>query len=269
MATMTVKNAAGGDETIEKPLAPGRAAAAGSRPVAIDSETKAVIDSLATKLDSVITALGTLDGRVDGLEGLITTQNGYLDGVETAIASTNTKLDALNTSTDNIEASATDVATPLPTYGPSLRSSANFNRPANTTAYDIGDLVANNTTAGSVTAMSFTLAASSGGKGMIRSVKIDKGGATGATIRAHFWTAAPTVANGDNGVFSPIKAGYLGYIDVVLLAFSDGAAGVGLGELDFDLSSGTTIYGLLEARTAYTPTSASTYTVDVTSWPEA
>src|SRR5688572_29350805 len=38
-----------------------------------------------------------------------------------------------------------------------VAASATFNRPADTTAYSIGDLVANNTAAGSVTPLSFTV----------------------------------------------------------------------------------------------------------------
>lgn len=48
MATMTVKNAAGGDEIVEKPLAPSRAAAASSRPVVLSTEdAQALADILA------------------------------------------------------------------------------------------------------------------------------------------------------------------------------------------------------------------------------
>ncbi len=42
MATMTVRNAAGLDETVEKPLAPGQATMAGSRPVVIASNQSAI-----------------------------------------------------------------------------------------------------------------------------------------------------------------------------------------------------------------------------------
>lgn len=48
MATIDVKDAAGATVAIEKPLAPGRAAAAASRPVALSTEDKAAIDALAT-----------------------------------------------------------------------------------------------------------------------------------------------------------------------------------------------------------------------------
>jgi hypothetical protein len=50
MATINVKDAAGSTEAIEKPLAPGRAAAASSRPVALSTEDKASIDAITTKL---------------------------------------------------------------------------------------------------------------------------------------------------------------------------------------------------------------------------
>lgn len=123
MTTMNVLDKDGATVAIEKPLAPGRAAASVSRPVALSNEDAAFLDGLETaiastntKLDTVITALSTLDGHVDGLEGftdgletaiaatntLLTTQAGYLDGVEAAIASTNTKLDTL--ATDIVEA---------------------------------------------------------------------------------------------------------------------------------------------------------------------
>jgi hypothetical protein len=52
-------------------------------------------------------------------------------------------------------------------------SSANFTRPADTTAYASGDLVANSTTAGSVVAMSFASATfGSGAPAQIRRVRI-------------------------------------------------------------------------------------------------
>lgn len=47
MATINVKDAAGSTVAIEKPLTPGRAAAASSRPIALSTEDKAVLDTLA------------------------------------------------------------------------------------------------------------------------------------------------------------------------------------------------------------------------------
>jgi hypothetical protein len=90
MATINVKDASGSTVAIEKPLAPGRAAATASRPVTLATEDKAALDALATqatvaavlakiisapsteaKQDTVIAALATIAGLVDGLEALL------------------------------------------------------------------------------------------------------------------------------------------------------------------------------------------------------
>ena len=55
MATETALNATGVSFTFEKPLAPGRSAAATSRPVALSTEDKAVFDALVTAAQDVVT----------------------------------------------------------------------------------------------------------------------------------------------------------------------------------------------------------------------
>lgn len=126
MATMNVLDAAGSTVAVEKPLVPGRAAAAASRPVALSNEDAAFLDgiegqltTLATKLDSVIAAVDGLEGFTDGIEGLIGTTNtnlttidGRVDGLEGLLASTNTKLDTLNT------AVASTADTPVEVHSP-------------------------------------------------------------------------------------------------------------------------------------------------------
>ena len=59
MATTTIKNSAGADVTVELPLAPGRAAAAASRPVALSIEDAAFLDGLEG-------FLGTIAGAISG-----------------------------------------------------------------------------------------------------------------------------------------------------------------------------------------------------------
>jgi hypothetical protein len=141
-------------------------------------------------------------------------------------------------------------------------ASASFTRPADTTAYASGDLVANSTTAGSVVAM--TLAISSGPlPARIRRVRLsaDKADATNFTFRVHlFGVLAITCANGDNGAFSVNKAAsYLGQIDIATgQLFTDGAVGAATCDI---LHSGGSVYALLEARAAYTPASASVFTL--------
>lgn len=148
--------------------------------------------------------------------------------------------------------------------------SANFTRPADTTAYASGDLVANNVTAGSVVPLTFTLGNTFPiGTFRLTRARLYKSGTTptNANFRLHLYEATPTPANGDNGAWSTDKAAsWLGNIDVTsMLAFTDGCAGTGSAaagsELLIRTSSGKTIYGLLEAKAAYTPASGEVFTV--------
>jgi hypothetical protein len=171
---------------------------------------------------------------------------------------------------------ATDVALPAGENflgvmgGVTANPTANFTRPADTTAYASGDLVANSTTAGSVVAMSLTCARVAAGSFILRKIKLHKSGTgvTNASFRVHFFRAAPgTVTNGDNGVFSVSGvADYLGAMDVTIdRAFTDGAVGFGVpvigSEMSVKLASGTTIAALIEARGAYTPVSSEVFTL--------
>lgn len=146
--------------------------------------------------------------------------------------------------------------------------SASFTRPADTTAYASGDLVANSTTAGSVAPLSFDGIWSN--RFSIKRVRLTKSGttATNGQFRVHFYGASPTCANGDNGAWSTDQAAkYYGSIDVTVAAFTDGCAGVGAAtagaELNVQLptANGHTVYALLEARAAYTPANAEVFTL--------
>lgn len=151
-------------------------------------------------------------------------------------------------------------------------STATFTRPSDTTAYTSGDLVANNTTAGSVTPMTLALANPAQGQTNILRCRISKSGTTptNATFRVHFYDALPAVTNGDNGAWLSSKAAnYLGFIDcATMLAFSDGCTGYGGATAGAEMrirlsSSGASLYALLEARAAYTPVSAEVFTLTV------
>jgi hypothetical protein len=149
--------------------------------------------------------------------------------------------------------------------------SATFTRPNDTTQYAIGDLVANNTTAGSVTPMSLTLGNSFGtGQFRLTRVRLAKSsvGVTAATFRVHLFSASPTSAAGDNAAFSTTISGWLGAIDVpAMTAFSDGAVAVGAAtagsELLVKLASGATVFALLAALGTYTPTAQETFTLTI------
>lgn len=59
--TMVVKNAAGGNETVEKPLAPARASAAESRPVVLSEEDLAQLAAIQAFLASIAGNTGGTD----------------------------------------------------------------------------------------------------------------------------------------------------------------------------------------------------------------
>ena len=188
-------------------------------------------------------------------------------------------LPAANTAVDNTVAvlnadgtvasfAGSSSANPATSVGLTVLPSATFNRPADTTAYAIGDLVANSTTAGSVAPMSFTVARVAAGSGMIRRVRVRKTGTsiTNASFRLKLYSTSPTFSNGDNGAFlTNQSASFIGYLDVTMdQVFTDGAAGNGVpvvgSEINFALASGQVVFGALEARGAYTPASGETFT---------
>lgn len=152
---------------------------------------------------------------------------------------------------------------------PAIITGSTVTRPADTTAYASGDLVANSTTAGSVTPISFaSVVLAEGGCVRVERARLFKTGTstTNASFRLHLFNATPsTIANGDNAAFLTARAGYVGALDVTIdRAFSDGSHGAGISltgsPMTLTIPSGTTLYGLLEARGAYTPASAEVIT---------
>lgn len=155
------------------------------------------------------------------------------------------------------------------------RVTNNFTRPANTTAYTSGDLVANDTTAISVVPVALSV-----GRGGFRitNVRLETSNTTttNATFRIHFFESSPTVANGDNGALSINLADYVGYVDMpTLSAATNGKYGVrhseeasaymgGTASGLYGYASSTYIYALVEARAAYTPASAEVFYVTAT-----
>lgn len=156
--------------------------------------------------------------------------------------------------------------------------SANFTRPADTTAYASGDLVANSTSSASVAALQFTAARIAAGNLAIRRARLKKSGTTvtNASFRLHLYGANPAsssgIANGDNGAWLTKQSSYLGSIDLDMSGgngrvFSDAAQVIGAPavgeEINVKLASGQIVYGLLEARAAYTPVSGETFTAEL------
>ncbi|MGE5512369.1 MAG: hypothetical protein ACM31O_14070 [Bacteroidota bacterium] len=145
-------------------------------------------------------------------------------------------------------------------------------RPANTTPYTANDLIANNTTAGSITVPSFTAARVAAGSFLMRRFRLytnKTSGMAGIVLRVEFWSAAPTFTNGDNGAYAVATgaANWLGAADVVLTQVGDGAYGVGVpdigGDIGVKLASGQTVYWsmLVTNSGGFTPASSQTFTL--------
>jgi hypothetical protein len=151
-----------------------------------------------------------------------------------------------------------------------------FTRPADTTAYAAGDLVANNTTAGSVVPLAFASAVREEGACLrIERVRLiaSNTSLTNASFRVYIFRVSPTVSVGDNGALnassvlalSDVKD-LIGWADITLdrsgtaSAVGRGVPSTGSG-MTASPTTGTTLYGLIEATAAYTPTSGETFTV--------
>lgn len=149
--------------------------------------------------------------------------------------------------------------------------SSSFTRPADTTQYGVGDLVANSTTAGDCLPLRFGPVVQAQGDAVrIEAARIFKSGTgvTAAAFRLHLWSVDPgTPGNGDNGALSETGTNYVGAIDVTIdRAWTDGAFGRGLPLTNTPMTSapgggGRELYGYLEARGAYTPASGETFRV--------
>lgn len=90
MSTIDVKDATGTTVTIQQPLAPGRAAAAASRPVVLSTEDLAAVNAITTALGTTNTDIGSTNTKLDTLHTDLGTTN-------TDLSSALTKLDTLHT----------------------------------------------------------------------------------------------------------------------------------------------------------------------------
>lgn len=183
-----------------------------------------------------------------------------------------------NTMLDRLKTLATLLAAPTPAGelhigevgGNSAVAGGSFTRPANTTAYASGQLVANSTTAGSVVPIPCAVARKNAGTGVITGVRLSKSNAslTNASFRVHLFKTSPTTTAGDGANIASAVNGVasvaLGYVDVTMdQAYSDGAKGfTAIQAKAFDAAaSSQNIYALIEARGAYTPASGETLTL--------
>lgn len=159
--------------------------------------------------------------------------------------------------------------------GAALLAATEMTRVADTNAYAIDDAITTTVTAGSVVPLEFTVASRIGDAGFIVGARMETNSATAfAAMRLHLFNQAPFAAagyQGDNAAlaltYTAITTGaagtnpnYIGYIDfTTFLAFSSSAYSIGEAsptELAFKpASSSLLIYGLLQAKAAFTPAS--------------
>lgn len=165
--------------------------------------------------------------------------------------------------------------------GKTTQVATELTRTADANAYSIGDQIASTVTAGSVTPLTWTAARAAGLGGQIVGARlvIDSATAFGA-IRLHLFNTTPFAAGGfqaDNAAlaltYTAMKTGsagsnpnYIGYIDFQTFTAQSASAesnGVcDLTQLAFLCAAASqTIYGLLEARAAFTPKNAGLFDV--------
>jgi hypothetical protein len=142
-------------------------------------------------------------------------------------------------------------------------------RPANTTAYAANDAVSNNGTAGSVTAISFTVSDANDDPVSLERMRVmsTDTGLSGVTFRAWLFNSDPTansgVGGGDNAAFSQKQAGFIGTMSGTFLAFSDGYGALlvpdaGARIVANPVSGAQTVFALLQTLTGFTPSANST-----------
>jgi len=168
-------------------------------------------------------------------------------------------------------------ASPLTVGGSTVVVGGSITRPADTTAYSGNDIIGSSTSAncGSGCGVAFVAARNTTGTGYgiggtIVGVRVSKADTVAnVTIRVHFWKTSPTTTGGDNSTMNSavnyVAALHICYVDVLLdLVGTDGTKGEAAPARNvcpFSTSSGGQLYFTLEARGAWTPTSAEVFTV--------
>lgn len=183
-----------------------------------------------------------------------------------------TGISSIDTKTPALQSGAVPVGDnsgSLTVDGKAYRSVATITRPANTTAYTVGDVVGD--TGGSAI-ISLTSAGPSGGFVILQSVSLVFSDsvvpASMGAFRVHLYSVSPT-AIADNAAFDLVSGDrdtYMGYIDMptpldlgsTLYTQTDYP-----GRLIKLAAASTTLFVELETRGAYTPVSASTVAIRV------
>lgn len=239
-----------------------------------DAEMRAT--PVAVSVSDVATAAlqGAVDETAPASDTASSGQNGRLQRIAQRLSS----LIALLPSALGQAASAGSLSvtmasdqTPIPVGASMTSASASFTRPADTTAYGIGDVVCNSTS--SPTVMTFSsVARANGGSGRIvgASLVLGSNPTTKPTYDLMLFDTAPAIDN-DNALFTPTDAEMLKCVARIPFAVPTVGDATGTGTNCVYFASvlepyicdpaASALYGVLVARNAVTPSSADTYNV--------
>lgn len=307
MPTISVLDGSGSPQTVNTLPGVGQAASAGSLPVVIANDQSAVpvsgtisavtslnqLNGNAITLGAGAVAAGTLRITQASDSPLVTATGAVGDAawsgsgnasiiallkvLGTAALSTNASPVSIDHTTpgttDAVQISNSPSANTAKTYtGTFVVAGTTLTRPANTTAYSIGDSISDNATAGSVTAKSTNNLSDTNDHPIdiaeILLTSTDTApGAAGTQIRCHLFNSDPTassgVVGGDNAAWSNKQAGWVGSFSGTMRAFSDGSRGVlvpdeGTLRMISPVSGAKNLYYQLQTLGAFTPSANST-----------
>lgn len=153
--------------------------------------------------------------------------------------------------------------------GQFISLSANFTRPANTTAYAATDLVANSTVAGNVVPKVINdprVQANGTHFNFLRRciLKHSQASVTSSNFKLWLLNAVPAITNGDNSVIAgPTLAQIVDIIDMDVDNLVTGAGAIGTAYFERgEIRLPSSFYFLIEANAAYTPASAEVFTAE-------
>ena len=161
------------------------------------------------------------------------------------------------------------VNTDLAASGAGVGGFQTVNRPANTTAYAIGDVVGGGD--GSTTSAAFSFPGFSSGEWLITGVDFYRGSSAlesgEGSYSLHLYSAAPGIVLVDNAAWdlpSGDRAKYLGRIDLGTPVDLGGTVRVDVTGINKQITlPGTTLLGFLVTNAAYTPQSGSSLFVNL------
>lgn len=254
MAQITVKDGTAVNVSVELPLAPGRAAAAASKPVAISTEDFAALGAVNETAPASDTASAGQNGRLQRIAQNITSLIAkFTLGAGTASAALRTTL-------------ASDDAMLVAGVATVVTTSTTISRPANTTQYTIGDAMADNTAAVGGSTLSGVVRATGKG-GIINGLTIVSDNAPTTPLEGELWVFRTAVtAITDNAVFtvsdSEMAAGNLvAKIPFALTTIGANSSAYLKPMAPFTTTGTANLRFLVRVTNAYTPASAETLTV--------